>query len=298
MHGRIGAVALAAIFVGIAFAGCDEGRLTSYFGDDDAPAPGPPLASAFDAASTGTIAGRVTWAGAAPQVAPFHAPVSPLSEVPTGPRQFWPNPHAPVIDTKTGGVTGAVVFLRGVDPERARPWDHPPVRVAVRDCRYHILQGNADAITGFVQRGDKITIVSEEDRFHALQARGAAFFTLTLPDRDRPRDRTLPQSGIVELGSNAGQFWMRGHLFVSDHPYFARTDADGRFLLPRVPAGRYELACWLPDWHEASHERDGETALICRLAFRPAVVKLRDVTVSAGIQETAQFTYKADDFGP
>jgi hypothetical protein len=296
MQGRAASVLVVALLVGLAFAGCDDGRLSCYFGDEeDTPVTS---AAAFNAAAAGSVAGRLTWAGDIPSVAPFRAPVSPLSELPPGPRRDWPNPHAPVINPGDRGVAGAVVFLRGVDPERARPWDHLPVRVVVRNCQYHILQGTADAATGFVRRGDAVTIVSEDDRFQAVQARGAAFFTLTLPDRDRPHSRTLKQSGVVELGSNAGQFWMRGHLFVADHPYLCRTDANGRFSLEQVPAGKYELGCWLPDWHEASHERDGETALISRLMFRPAVVKLRDVAITAGERNMVDFVFAAGDFPP
>jgi hypothetical protein len=298
MQGRAAGILVVGLLVGLAFAGCDEGRLTCYF-DDEEPSTTPVAVGAkFDAATAGAIAGRVTWAGARPSVPPYSAPVSPLSELPPGPRLDWPNPHAPKIDPANRGIAGAVVFLRRVDAARARPWDHAPVRIVVQDCQYHIFQDACDAATGFVHTGDAVVVVSEEDRFHAVQARGAAFFTLTLPDRGRPHARVLPHSGIVELSSNAGQFWMRGHLFVSDHPYFCRTAADGRFALEQVPPDSYELACWLPDWHEASHERDGETTFISRLTFRPAVVKLRDITIGPGERKTTDFTYGPGDFPP
>jgi hypothetical protein len=296
MHGRAASIVCLCLLGAVAFHGCDEARLATYFGDEETAADSPPTSVAFDPAAAGKITGRVTWAGPAPRVSPFRAPVSPLSEQPTGPRLDWPNPHAPAVNPRGGGVADAVVFLRDVDRARARPWDHPPVRVSVRGRRYHILQGDADALTGFVRRGDEVTILSE-DGFQAVQARGAAFFTLTLPDRDRPLLRKLARSGVVELSSNAGQFWMRAHLFVADHPYLARTDAEGRFALEQVPPGRYELACWLPDWHEASHERDGETTLISRITFGPSVVKLRDVTVERGRPLEAGFVYEEGDFG-
>jgi hypothetical protein len=296
MQGRAGVVFVLALLAGADSAGCDETRTPTYFDDDQAPAAPVALAAAFDPISAGNIAGRVTWEGAMPQVPPFRAPISPLSEQPAGPKLLWPNPHAPVIDATSRGVAGAVVFLRGVDLQRARPWDHEPVRVSVRRCQYHVLQGDRDGNSGFVRRGDKITIVSEDDRFQAVQARGAAFFTLTLPDRDRPHERVLTQNGVVELGSNAGQFWMRGHLFVADHPYLTHTDSTGRFSLERVPPGNYELACWLPNWNEAAHELDAETTLVTRVTFRASVVKLRDVTVKARGQQTAQFAFEVDDF--
>jgi hypothetical protein len=90
---------------------------------------------------------------------------------------------------------------------------------------------------------------------------------------------------------------MRAHLFVADHPYLTRTDAEGRFSLEQVPPGAYELACWLPDWHEAAHELDAETAEVTRLTFRPSVVKLRDVEVERGGRRAAGFAFGAGDFG-
>src|SRR5579883_3516886 len=145
MHGRAALVFCLALLAATGFAGCDESHRTVYLGEDEAPTPPPKnLAVAFDPAKTGAVEGRVTWTGTAPEVAPYRAPISPLSEQPDRRKFLWKNPHAPVVDPANHGVAGAVVFLRGVDPERARPWDHAPVRVAVRDCRYHILQGDAD----------------------------------------------------------------------------------------------------------------------------------------------------------
>jgi hypothetical protein len=276
--------------------GCEESRAPTYFGEDEPDAAPAMLATAFDPNSTGSLTGRVTWSGELPRVPPFLAPISPLSEQPAGPKQEWPNPHAPSIDSSNRGVAGAVVFLRGVDAKRARPWDLPPLRVVVKESRYHIVQGDFDGETGFAQRGTTVTIESQDDRFQAVQARGAAFFTITLPRHSPSVDRVLPHSGVVELSSNAGQFWMRAHLFVADHPYLTRTDASGQFSLQKVPPGSYELACWLPNWHEAARELDAETTLVTRLTFRRSVVKLRDVTVSKGNALPANFSFESADF--
>src|SRR5262249_53703305 len=40
--------------------------------------------------------------------------------------------------------------------------------------------------------------------------------------------------------------WMKGWVRVFDHPYFAVTDADGRFEIKNAPAGK----CRLVVWHE------------------------------------------------
>lgn len=47
--------------------------------------------------------------------------------------------------------------------------------------------------------------------------------------------------------------WMQCHVHVMDHPFFAVTDKDGKFTLPKLPAGEYEFA--------ALHEKLGETSI-------------------------------------
>jgi hypothetical protein len=212
------------------------------------------------------------------------------------PRLIRENPNAPAIDPPNRGVAGAVVFLRGVPADRARPWDHAAVRVEQRDRRLHILQGEAASRVGFVRTGDEVEMVSRDPLFHALHAGGVAFFSLTFPDPDQPRSRRLTSRGLVELTSAAGYYWMRGYLFVDDHPYYTRTDAQGRFRLDRVPPGRYELVCWHPSWLEARHDRDPETSLVIRVAFRPPVERRQQVEVPRQGNVAADFSLSTGDF--
>jgi hypothetical protein len=259
----------------------------------DAPAP---LAADFDPASAADVRGRVSWEGEAPRVPAFRSSASPLTDAGPGQSRAWANPNAPAIDPATHGIAGAVVYLRGIDPRRARPWDHGPTRVEMRDWQFHVLQGGADARTGFVRRGDAVEIVSAQPVFHALQARGAAFFALPFPDPGQPCTRRLTRPGVVELSSPAGYFWMRAHLFVADHPYFTRTDAAGRFTLPRVPPGAYEAVCWLPDWRAADRELDGDTGQLSRLTFRPPAEVARPVRVPSGRAAELSFVLSQGTF--
>jgi len=38
--------------------------------------------------------------------------------------------------------------------------------------------------------------------------------------------------------------WMRAYIFVMEHPFFAITDAKGRFQIKNLPPGEYTLATW------------------------------------------------------
>jgi plastocyanin len=53
------------------------------------------------------------------------------------------------------------------------------------------------------------------------------------------------QPGVVVLGCNIHD-WMLGFVVVSDTPYFAKSDAEGRWSL-EIPNGEYRLTLWHED---------------------------------------------------
>jgi hypothetical protein len=42
--------------------------------------------------------------------------------------------------------------------------------------------------------------------------------------------------------------WMKGHVRIFDHPYYAVTDKEGKFEIKGVPAGTWHAVVW----HEGS----------------------------------------------
>lgn len=266
--------------------GCDGEPSAVAFAEPDPPAPHPPAASAFDPAACGRITGRVSWAGQLPAAPPF------IYGVPKPAGGFdirlIPNPNRPDIDEKSRSVAGAVVFLRGVNPAAAKPWDLPPVRVELKDRNITIRQGDAEPRrVGVVRRGDKVVIESKEPVYHVLRARGASYFSLTFPDPDQPITRTFDKPGRVELSSGAGYYWASADLFVTDHPYYAVTDRAGNFAFEQVPAGPAEVVAWLPGWGVAKQERDPESGMVVRQTYAPPKEAAKRVTVAAGTNAEA-----------
>lgn len=249
----------------------------------DPPGPRADAGSRHDPGSTGTLTGRVTWDGPRPVVPPLRSIEEPLTDKPPPPARDWANPNAPRI-AADGGFAGVVVSLKGIDPTRGRPWDHPPLTVELRDQAFHLSNGQR---VGFVRAGEKLTVVSRQPLYHAVQARGGGFFALTLPEPDQPRGRVLGTPGLVELQSGVGYFWMRAYVVVDHHPYHTLTDTQGRFTLADVPPGEYDLVAWHPSWRVARQERNSESVRVQQVRFEGPLSATCRVVVEPGKTTTA-----------
>jgi hypothetical protein len=272
--------------IALAPVGCDS---ESPANDSSGVTDPPRLATAFDANQTGRITGRVTWDGPIPSPPPFlycHAR-------PDGAGLTYvaaENPNAPRVDAKSRAVAGVVVFLRGVEPAKSRPWDLPPVSVEMAGGKITVAQGGRRGRVGFVRRGDSFSATTAEPVFHILRGRGDAYFSLTLPEPGKPATRRLSTAGRVELASGTGLYWARADLFVADHPYHTVTDAEGCFTMDRVPAGRVEVVAWLPGWETASQERNPDTVAVTSMTYTPPIERVRAVAVGAGHAAEVSFS--------
>jgi hypothetical protein len=259
------------------------------------------LASAFDPARSGTVRGTVEWSGAAPLV----EPIKRISvRIPPAETSTVPNPNVPRV--VNGRLADALVYLVGVDPKRSAAWKQETVSIEARLEGFTVKQGKCPGRIAVVRRGDPVELVScdpvdpaTHEPLHSIRGRGAAFFTQMLPVPNKPVSRTFSDTGIVELSSGSGYFWLRGYLFVSDLPYAAVTGPDGGFNFADVPDGEYEAVCWFPNWHVDHFGNDPELSMWggpVRMAFRPAVEKRQKVLVKAGQETGLKFTLSVADF--
>ncbi len=65
-------------------------------------------------------------------------------------------------------------------------------------------------------------------------------------DKVASTDVKFDKVGVVALGCHLHSS-MRGHLFVSETPYVAVTDVNGRATIPDVPDGPADLRTWSPE---------------------------------------------------
>ena len=65
-------------------------------------------------------------------------------------------------------------------------------------------------------------------------------------DKVASSELKFDRAGVIVLGCHLHSS-MRGHLFVSETPFVAVTDANGRAVIADVPDGGVELQAWSPE---------------------------------------------------
>jgi hypothetical protein len=107
-----------------------------------------------------------------------------------------------------------------------------------------------------VARAGDVLVVGSGDDFthnpHGWLEDQTTVFNLTLLDSSFSFRRRLGSAGRYRIDCDTHK-WMRAHLHLFDHPYFAQTDGEGRAEL-ELPAGRRTLQVW----HEVLGTRELE----------------------------------------
>ncbi|MBN9120217.1 MAG: hypothetical protein J0I06_13825, partial [Planctomycetes bacterium] len=206
-----------------------------------------------------TISGRVTFPKDAKLPKPKLVPADLIKDAelwkPFGPLTY----NDTVINPDSRGIADVIVFLRPDSDDRkaefpadrihpdlagAKSVDHT-VTVAGPHFAPRILAARAGdrlvfqnrlptpIAVGYISHGNGPNAVGNRVLFNVMIAQNAAYTSDPLPAMQR-----------VDSFQNSSQPWMHGFVWALDHPYFAVTDADGRFEMPNVPVGTWRLVAW------------------------------------------------------
>lgn len=240
--------------------------------------PTPPRYEPIEVVNGGTITGSVQWSGPRPD--PIDIPV-PLHTEHCGETQRSPA----LAISRRGGVSGTVVWLDRIRRGRALDVPAEPVVIALADCAFrpHVSA---------VPVGVRVVFRNEEPILHNVHASvldptGArrSWFSEGLPQQGATHEVVVEQPGIVRLVDDAGHPWMLGWVHAFEHPYFAVSDAQGRFQLTGIPPGQYVLRAWHEGFLVSGDTESG------RPVYSAPVVLSRPVTVSTGHDTTVDFEF-------
>lgn len=231
----------------------------------DAPTPAqPPAGKRVDSATTGTIAGKISFEGTRPAVERIRMAGDPACVTEGG-----PNPQSDaVLISSAGELQNVFVYVKeGLD--RAYTFDVPsqPVVLDQKGCQY------TPRVLG-VRVGQPFEVSNSDDTFHnvhALPTVNREFNQSMTTDGTRLRRTFMSPEVMVRVKCDV-HGWMAAWVGVLAHPYFAVTGSDGTFTLTNVPAGSYTVEAW--------HERFG--------------TRTAQVTVAAGQSPTVALTFTAN----
>ncbi|MFO0629160.1 MAG: carboxypeptidase regulatory-like domain-containing protein [Polyangiales bacterium] len=233
--------------------------------------------------SPGAIRGVVRWDGPRPAVEPFAVGAVGNPAV-CGDAQ----PSESLVVSDGGGVAFTVLSLDDISAGLAP--DPAMVTVDQSACRYipHVTA----VATGVEVRFTN----SDRGAIHNVHAYYGYddddnWFNATTPF-GIATSRVVQRAGVARLTCDAGHFWMLGYLLAFPHPYFAVTDAQGRFEIRGVPPGTYTLRAWHEGLTIARREGTG------RRHFSPPAELRRAVTLTAGGAAEVALTLRAGGFAP
>lgn len=130
-----------------------------------------------------------------------------------------------------------------------------------------------------VQAGMDVNFPNKDDiRHHVYSFSDAKTFELPLYEGTPAKPVHFDKPGVVVLGCNIHD-WMRGYIFVSDTPYFAKSATEGRAIIRNLPAGSYTITIWHPRMKNSGPDTQrsiavdagGNAAVAFDLELKPAI---------------------------
>jgi RNA polymerase sigma factor (sigma-70 family) len=176
------------------------------------------------------------------------------------------------IDPQNRGIANAVVWLRpdSEDRKEALPPSaiHPDLREHTeRTHEVRFAAGQFLPRATVLRFGDRVSFhnamtVATNVKFDS-GGTGDAFNRLLTPDSGHTSEPLKDASGAWRFESNV-HHWAKGFVRAFDHPYFALTDANGRYEMRSAPVGKWRLVVWheAAGWHRGPKGRLGTPVTI------------------------------------
>jgi hypothetical protein len=217
----------------------------------------------IDVPQGGTLQGKVTLDGPVPEAKGFNLITFPdpvyCGRISNG--KGWRLLKDFVVH-QDGGLKNAVVLLEGV--EAGKPFDLSVPLIEARDCMFQPW-------VTIVRNGHAVEVVNMDPVMHdiqgyetSLEAGNRVLFNTPLVLNHQHQRGNLHAThnhapgkslvGPIYLNKGRRTFYMQCgfHAYMEswamavNNPYYAVTDAEGRFRLDNIPPGTYQMVVWHP----------------------------------------------------
>ena len=189
----------------------------------------------------GTIKGVATWKGEIPKVPPLKV----FADMDTcGEKEDSP---VLLIDPKTKGIRLVLVYLEDVQKGKApepKYWLH--MGKSEKEPNSHVCRFE-EHVFATVRTSDVALINFDAilHNPHFFTEKHASIFNVAMPTPNREIDKKILRARGVGIRFQCDvHVHMNAYLSSFEHPYFAVTDAEGKFEITGVPPGKYKLVAW------------------------------------------------------
>lgn len=186
-------------------------------------------------ADGGSIQGVVKFAGVAPS--PRKLDVDKDKEVCAKTPRF----SEALLVSKGNGVKNAVVSLTDMKKGKALNVPKKNIEFSQEDCAFrpHVLT---------IPVGANIDILNNDPITHNIHT-----FSIDNAPINKAQPKTVKKMSApvpfefpetIKVQCDIHTKWMSAWFIVTEHPYYAVTDEEGRFRITDVPPGKYHLQVW------------------------------------------------------
>lgn len=148
------------------------------------------------------------------------------------------------------GLKNAVVRVQ--DIKRGKSSTRNLVVIENKSCHFvpHVQ-------TGMV--GESYEIRNSDPVLHNthLHQEDSTLLNIAMPSSGKNIKKEILETGIINVKCDVHRF-LQGCLFITDNPYMAVSDKEGRFKISDIPPGKYKISFW----HEAFSEKVKEMEII------------------------------------
>jgi plastocyanin len=180
--------------------------------------------------------------------------------------------HALVKDHHGKLVADAVILATPLDPRNALRAKPPQDAVDQVDKQFVPYVKTVFA-------GSRVRFPNSDHIRHQVYSFSAAKkFELPLYGGTDAQPVVFDKPGVVVLGCNIHD-WMVGYIYVSDTPFFAKTEVAGTATIDNLPPGDYSVRVWHPSMAQGEETTarqvtlnvDGPTSVTWELGLKPAL---------------------------
>lgn len=137
-----------------------------------------------------------------------------------------------------GRLENVLIVVKNPPPTKTPPPSEELV-LDQRGCTYHPRIAAARV-------GQTVTFVNSDAVFHNVRSvtRENERFNVAMPKKDQRFSKVFKKPEMFFQAKCSVHPWMGAFVAVFDHPFYAVTDASGKFELPGLPVGSYTIEAW------------------------------------------------------